>query len=116
MITVVGGWTATRVALPSPVGSRFEVGGRNVSTLMLRTGRPAQLDAYVGVTGSIENTGAHDRGFRPSVGVRPAGIHRELFARVSGLPRTTTVVPSGGRSSQKVRPELFPRSVMRFRR
>jgi hypothetical protein len=33
MITVVGGWTAADVALPSAVGSRFELGGRNVSTL-----------------------------------------------------------------------------------
>ena len=40
MITVVGAWTATGVAPPSPVGSRFELGGRNVSTLTLRTGRP----------------------------------------------------------------------------
>ena len=69
MITVVGGWTATGVALPSPVGSRFELGGRNVSTLTLRTGRAARLDAYVDVTGSIGNTGAHDWGFRSSVGV-----------------------------------------------
>ena len=40
MITVVGGWTAAGVALPSPAGSRFELGGRNVSTLTLRTGPP----------------------------------------------------------------------------
>jgi signal transduction histidine kinase len=69
MITVVGAWTATGGAPPSPVGSRFPLGGRNVSTLTLRTGRPARLDAYVDVTGSIGNTGARDWGFGSSVGV-----------------------------------------------
>jgi GAF domain-containing protein len=47
LITVVGAWTATGVAAPSPVGSRFELGGRNVSTLTLRTGRAAPRRRYV---------------------------------------------------------------------
>jgi signal transduction histidine kinase len=95
MITVVGGWTATGVALPSPAGSRFEVGGRNVSTLTLRTGRPARLDAYVEVTGSIGNTGAHDWGFRSSVGVPisveggPWGLILVAYTRDQQLPVDT---------------------------
>jgi signal transduction histidine kinase len=95
MITVVGGWTATGVALPSPAGSRFEVGGRNVSTLTLRTGRPARLDAYVDVTGSIGNTGAHGWGFRSSVGVpisvegRPWGLILVAYTRDQQLPADT---------------------------
>jgi signal transduction histidine kinase len=95
MITVVGGWTASGVALPSPVGSRFEVGGRNVSTLTLRTGRTARLDAYADVTGSIGNTGAHDWGFRSSVGVpisvegRPWGLILVAYTRDQQLPADT---------------------------
>jgi GAF domain-containing protein len=95
MITVVGGWTATGVALPSPPGSRFEVGGRNVSTLALRTGRPARLDAYVDVTGSIGSTGAHGWGFRSSVGVpisvegRPWGLILVAYTRDRQLPADT---------------------------
>jgi signal transduction histidine kinase len=95
MITVVGGWTATGVALPSPAGSRFKVGGRNVSTLTLRTGRPARLDAYVGVTGSIGNTGAQDWGFRSSVGVpigvegQPWGLILVAYTRDQQLPADT---------------------------
>ena len=81
MITVVGGWTATGVALPSPVGSRFEVGGRNVSTLTLRTGRPARLDAYADVTGSIGTTGAQDWGVRSSVGV-PISVEGRLWGLI----------------------------------
>ena len=81
MITVVGGWTATGVALPSPVGSRFEVGGRNVSTLTLRTGRPARLDAYADVTGSIGTAGAQDWGVRSSVGV-PISVEGRLWGLI----------------------------------
>jgi GAF domain-containing protein len=95
MITVVGGWTATGIALPSPAGSRFEVGGRNVSTLTLRTGQPARLDAYVDVTGSIGDTGAHGWGFRSSVGVpisvegRPWGLILVAYTRDQQLPPDT---------------------------
>jgi signal transduction histidine kinase len=95
MITVVGGWTSAGVALPSAVGSRFELGGRNVSTLTLRTGRPARLDAYADVTGSIGNTGAHDWGLRSSVGVpitvegRPWGLILVAYARDQQLPGNT---------------------------
>jgi GAF domain-containing protein len=95
MITVVGAWTATGGAPPSPVGSRFELGGRNVSTLTLRTGRPARLDAYVDVTGSIGNTGAHDWGLRSSVGVpisvegRPWGLILVAYTRDEQLPADT---------------------------
>jgi signal transduction histidine kinase len=95
MITVVGAWTATGAAPPSPVGSRFEVGGRNVSTLTLRTGRAARLDAYVDVTGSIGNTGAQGWGFRSSVGVpisvegRPWGLILVAYTRDQQLPADT---------------------------
>ena len=95
MITVVGGWTATGVALPSPAGSRFGVGSRNVSTLTLRTGLPARLDAYVDVTGSIGDTGAHGWGFRSSVGVpisvegRPWGLILVAYTRDQQLPANT---------------------------
>jgi GAF domain-containing protein len=89
MISVVGAWTATGVAAPSPVGSRFELGGRNVSTLTLRTSRPARLDAYVDVTGSIGNTGAHGWGFRSSVGV-PISVE----GRPWPIPETSNCRPT----------------------
>jgi predicted ATPase/signal transduction histidine kinase len=101
MITVVGAWTATGVAPPSPVGSRFDLGGRNVSTLTLRTGRPARLDAYVDVTGSIGNTGAHAWGFHSSVGVpisvegRPWGLILVAYTRKQQLSADTEAQLSG---------------------
>ncbi|MCU1615060.1 MAG: histidine kinase [Frankiales bacterium] len=95
VITVVGTWTSTGGPAPSPVGSRFAVGGRNVSTLVLRTGRPARLDAYADVTGTIGDTGARAWGFRSSVGVpisvegRPWGLVLVAFTRDQPLPADT---------------------------
>jgi signal transduction histidine kinase len=66
-----------------------------VSTLTLRTGRPARLDAYVDVTGSIGNTGAHDWGFGSSVGVpisvngRSWGLILVAYTRDQQLPAGT---------------------------
>ncbi|MDX6243073.1 MAG: hypothetical protein QOE76_796 [Frankiales bacterium] len=95
MITVVGTWTSTGAAAPSPVGRRFELGGRNVSTMVLRTGRPARLDAYADVSGTIGNTGSRDWGFRSSVGMpigvdgRPWGLIIVAYTRDQPLPTDT---------------------------
>jgi len=81
MITLVGNWASTGGvgAAPSPVGSRFELGGRNMSTLVLRSGRPVRLDAYYeGVTGTIGATGARLWGFRSSVGA-PVSVEGRLW-------------------------------------
>src|ERR1700727_1773204 len=43
-ITVVGTWTSTDAAPPTPLGSRFPLGGNNASTLVFRTGQTARTD------------------------------------------------------------------------
>jgi signal transduction histidine kinase len=94
-VAVVGTWTSTGVAAPSPVGSRFELGGRNVSTLVLRTGRPVRLDVYDDVSGTIGATGAREWGFRSSVGApisvegRPWGLILVAYTREEPLPADT---------------------------
>jgi GAF domain-containing protein len=80
-VTVVGTWTRTGAAAPCRVGRRFELGGRNVSTLVLTTGRPARLDAYADVTGAIGSTGAGDWRFRSSVGV-PISVEGRLWGLI----------------------------------
>ncbi|MDT7702913.1 MAG: hypothetical protein QOJ30_5238, partial [Pseudonocardiales bacterium] len=80
-VTVVGTWTGTGAPAPSPVGRRFQLGGRNVSTLVLTTGRPARLDAYADVTGAIGSTGARDWRFRSSVGV-PISVEGRLWGLI----------------------------------
>jgi signal transduction histidine kinase len=41
--TIVSAWTSTGTAPPTPVGSGFELGGRNVHTLVFQTGRPERM-------------------------------------------------------------------------
>ncbi|HEY1703995.1 MAG TPA: GAF domain-containing protein [Trebonia sp.] len=97
MITLVGTWASTGGvgAAPSPVGSRFELGGRNMSTLVLRSGQPVRLDAYEDVTGTIGATGARIWGFRSSVGApisvhgRPWGLILVAYTRDEPLPADT---------------------------
>src|SRR4051794_7607468 len=95
MITVVGTWTGAGAPAPSPVGSRFLLGGRNVSTLVLTTDRPARLDAYADVSGAIGDTGSRAWRFRSSVGVpiavedRPWGLILVAHVRDEPLPADT---------------------------
>jgi GAF domain-containing protein len=96
-ITVTGTWTSTGAAAPSPVGSRFELGGRNVTSGVLRTGRPVRMDAYTGVSGAIGNTGSNEWGFRSSVGApisvvgRLWGLIIVAYTRDEPLPAGTEV-------------------------
>jgi GAF domain-containing protein/ketosteroid isomerase-like protein len=63
--TVVGNWTRTGAASPSPVGLRTRVGGQNVTSLVQETLRPARLDNYENASGPVGQ-------FSRSVGVRSA--------------------------------------------
>jgi signal transduction histidine kinase len=42
--TIVGAWSSTGATAPTPVGSRFELGGRNAHTLVFKTHRAARTD------------------------------------------------------------------------
>src|SRR4051812_2157201 len=66
-VTIVATWTRTGAVAPSPVGTRLLLGGRNVTTLISQTGRPARID-YDQVSGPIGAV-AHDWRIRPSLGV-----------------------------------------------
>jgi GAF domain-containing protein len=44
---------AGRSGMPVPVGKRLELGGRNVSTLVFETGRPASVDGYADASGPL---------------------------------------------------------------
>ncbi|MCW2890645.1 MAG: histidine kinase, partial [Actinomycetia bacterium] len=67
-LEVVGTWTRTGGPAPTPVGGRLPLGGRNVTTLVYQTGRPARID-YSDVSGVIGRVASHDWGLRSSVGV-----------------------------------------------
>ena len=44
-LEIVGTWTRTGAPAPTPVGGRLPLGGRNVTTLVYRTGRPGSTTA-----------------------------------------------------------------------
>ena len=67
-ITVVGAWTRTGAPAPTPVGNRLPLGGRNVTTLVYRTGQPERTD-YDDVSGAIGDVAAHEWRLRSSAGV-----------------------------------------------
>jgi GAF domain-containing protein len=93
-ITVAGTWTSTGAAPPSPVGSRFELGGRNVTSQVLRTGRPARMDAYADVSGAIGDTGSKEWGFRSSVGV-PISVDGRLWGLIIVAYTRDEPLPAG---------------------
>src|SRR4051812_5845123 len=66
-VTIVATWTRTGAVAPSPVGTRLLLGGRNVTTLISQTGRPARID-YDQVSGPIGAV-AQDWQIRSSLGV-----------------------------------------------
>jgi signal transduction histidine kinase len=93
-ITVAGTWTSTGAAPPSPVGSRFELGGWNVTSQVLRTGRPVRMDAYAGVSGAIGNTGSKEWGFRSSVGA-PISVEGRLWGLIIVAYTRDEPLPAG---------------------
>jgi signal transduction histidine kinase len=77
MLEVVGTWTRTGAPAPTPVGGRLPLGGRNVTTVVYRTGRPARID-YSDVSGVIGQVASRGWGLRSSVGV-PVSAESQLW-------------------------------------
>jgi signal transduction histidine kinase len=76
-LEVVGTWTRTGALAPTPVGGRLPLGGRNVTTLVHRTGRPARID-YSDVSGVIGQVASRDWGLHSSIGV-PVSAENRLW-------------------------------------
>ena len=76
-VEVVGTWTTREGPIPTPVGSRLPLGGRNVSTLVHETGQPTRID-YTGGSGTIAQVAAGDWGLHSSVGV-PVSVEGRLW-------------------------------------
>jgi hypothetical protein len=53
--TVVAGWRRTGEPVP-PVGDRQRLGGKNLTTIIWRTRRPARIDSYARATGPLRST------------------------------------------------------------
>jgi signal transduction histidine kinase len=90
-VTAVGLWSRADTPSPYAVGDRWSLGGRNVSTLVHQTGKPARIENYDEGTGILAEV-ARARGFRSAAGV-PVSVAGRLWGlviagstRVASLP------------------------------
>jgi signal transduction histidine kinase len=66
VVVAVAAWRKTGNPWP-PVGSRWPLDGKNLVTVLFKTGRPARIDSYADASGSVGvNARAHE--FRSTVG------------------------------------------------
>jgi signal transduction histidine kinase len=87
MATAVGLWSSMGTPLPIAVGDRLELGGRNVTTLVYQTGRPARIADYGGSSGAFAEVGRR-WGYASAVGV-PVTVEGRLWGVVTvGSART----------------------------
>jgi signal transduction histidine kinase len=80
-INVVGQWSKTGGALPYPIGTWVERGGRNLHTLVFETGRPARIDDYADATGPAADA-ARGRGIRSGLGA-PISVEGRLWGVIN---------------------------------
>jgi len=91
--TVVAAWSSTGAAFP--IGTRAMLGGRNVATLVSRTGRAARIDDYADASGPVADA-VREHGFRAAVGV-PVCVDGGIWgfmvvdSRAEPLPADTEV-------------------------
>jgi PAS domain S-box-containing protein len=78
-ITALAAWSRTGDPFP-PVGSRWTLEGKNLSTIVFETGRPARVDSFADASGALGVAG-RESGFRSSVGT-PIVVDRRLWGIV----------------------------------
>jgi GAF domain-containing protein len=91
-VAVVGGWARVDPGRPLAIGARLESGGRNMHTLVFRTGRPARIDDYREATGQAADV-ARDWAFRSAVGA-PINVDDRLWGVISVASSHEEPLPS----------------------
>jgi GAF domain-containing protein len=89
----VGAWSNIDVEVPFPVGTRVRLGGRNVVSLVVETGRPARIDDYADATGEVAEAARGWR-LRSAVGV-PIGVEGRLWGVISVASGQGAPMPAG---------------------
>jgi signal transduction histidine kinase len=89
-ITVVASWSSTGAAFP--VGTRWSLGGQNVSTLVFQAARPARIDDRFGGSGSLAEAG-REFGIGAAVGV-PVIVEGRLWG-VMAVASRAGPMPAG---------------------
>jgi signal transduction histidine kinase len=75
--TVAGGWARIDLHPPIGIGTRVELGGRNVHTLVFRSGQPVRVDDYSDASGPAADL-ARLWGLR-SVAAAPISVNSSLW-------------------------------------
>jgi signal transduction histidine kinase len=81
--TVVGAWTGTGAPGPVSVGDPVPLGGANLATTVLETGRPARIDDYATASGAAAEI-ARAWGSRSAVGV-PVTVDGRVWGVMSAV-------------------------------
>jgi signal transduction histidine kinase len=89
--TAVGMWTSTDAPWPMAIGDQVELGGRNVSTLVYQTGRPARIEDYGDSSGAFADAG-RGWGFGSAVGV-PIRVGGRLWGVVTVASARAALMP-----------------------
>jgi signal transduction histidine kinase len=90
--------TMTNVATAGPVGDRFPVGGRwrlsgkNVSTIVAQTGCSARIDSYADASGAV-GVAVREQGLRSSVGT-PIIVEGRLWGVMTAASRAEQPLPA----------------------
>src|SRR5260370_37213687 len=74
--TVVASWRISGEPVP-PIGDRQRLGGKNLTTIISQTRRPARIDSYADASGTPA-VAAREAGFRAAAGA-PVIVQRRLW-------------------------------------
>src|SRR5271157_3159344 len=92
-VTLLAAWTGTGDPWPVPVGSRWDLGGGNLSTLVSRTRQPARLDGFgddIGLwAADVLTLGVHS-----AVAV-PISVEGRLWGLISVFSNHEQPLPAG---------------------
>jgi signal transduction histidine kinase len=93
-VTLVGLWSSTGGETSAPFPSRFELGGRNVTTLVVQTGQPARIDyAETGASGPIGISATDAWGLRSSSGA-PISLDGRLWGVIVAASTSEAFLPA----------------------
>ena len=93
-VTVLGVWNRVETPSVAAVGNRLSLGGRNVTTVVFQTGRPARIDDYGQHGSGMLAQTAQSLGYRSAVGV-PINVEGRVWGVVTVGYASDPCLPAG---------------------
>jgi PAS domain S-box-containing protein len=90
-VTIVAAWSRTGNSFP-PVGSRWTLNGKNLSTIVFETGRPARVDSCADASGAL-SVADREAGISSAVGT-PIIVEGRLWGTMSAGSRLEQPLPA----------------------